>query len=86
VKYVVVGRLSPEARIECGLYKDDGATMYRRGLTRSEAHEVVSIWRDIPLAILDGVDATQITGKMYAEVWIEDEAGNRVTSPEKRVD
>jgi hypothetical protein len=38
------------------------------------------------LLILDGPDNVMEIGKMYAEVWIENEAGNRVTSPEKRVE
>ncbi len=79
MKYVVVGRLSREARDEFGLHKNDGATMYRRDLTRTEAEEVASVWRGIPLKMMDGPDYTIPLGKMYEDVWIEDEAGNRVT-------
>jgi hypothetical protein len=51
-----------------------------------EAHQEKLAREALPLKILDGPGGTRVIGKIYAEVWIENEAGNRVTSPEKRVD
>ena len=91
MKYVVVSRLSPEAIAEMPqvLYSVlPGGYIETRThpLPLNEAHNEMQRRQAQPLLILDGPDNVQKIGMMYAEVWIEDEAENRVTSPDKRVD
>jgi len=91
VKYVVVSRLSPEAIAEMPqvLYSVlSGGYIETRThpLPLDEATKEMQRRQAQPLLILDGPDNVQKIGMMYAEVWIEDEAENRVTSPDKRVD
>ena len=91
MKYVVVSRLSPEAIAEMPqvLYSVlSGGYIETRThpLPLDEATKEMQRRQAQPLLILDGPDNVQKIGMMYAEVWIEDEAENRVTSPDKRVD
>lgn len=84
MKYVVVSRLSPEAIAEFREHSD--TTHHTPPMIYPEAHQEKLAREALPLKILDGPGGTRTIGMMYAEVWIEDEAGNRVTSPEKRVE
>ena len=78
MKYVVVGRLSPEANaVICSGWVND-ITHHTPPMIYPEAHQEKSAREALPLKILDGPGGTRVIGKMYAEVWIEDEAGNRV--------
>ncbi len=89
MRYVVVSRLSPEAIAEMPHVKvlPGGYIQYgTHPLPLDEATKEMQARQAQPLLILDGPDNVMEIGKMYAEVWIENEAGNRVTSPEKRVE
>jgi len=89
VKYVVVGRLSQEAIAEMTHVKvlPGGYIQYgTHPLPLDEATKEMQVRQSQPLLILGRKGGAMKIGKMYAEVWIENEAGNRVTSPDKRVD
>jgi hypothetical protein len=88
VKYVVASRLSPEALAESPHLSEisgGGVEWRTRPLPLEEAKQEQQAREAQPLLILGRKGGAMKIGMMYAEVWIEDENGNRVASPENRV-
>ena len=83
MKYAVVGIPTEEAIREWGLL--EGYRSRSAWVNLDNARLARDRWDSKPLLVMDGPDETREIGKMYAEVWIEDENGKRVTSPGKRV-
>lgn len=83
MKYVVVGRLTQEAKAEFRIMVPRHQTPVE---SVEEARRLCEDAKAQPLLTVAPEGGTVQIGMMYAEVWIEDETGNRVTSPGNRVD
>ena len=83
MKYVVVGRLSPEAKAEFCIMVPRHQTPVE---SIEEARRLCEDAKAQPLLTVAPEGGTVQIGMMYEDAWIVDGWGNRVTSPEKRVD
>lgn len=80
MKYVVVGRRPDNAQCEESVVRSAPVATYHEALIAAARWEVER------LGALENDGRWHQYERVYAEVWIEDESGNRVTSPEKRGD